>query len=244
MEYDLIRKEHVSSTNSYLAGMAREDGLPKDTVLVSGYQTYGRGQGGNSWESKAGENILISWFIQPELLSASAQFQISKVVSLSICDHLNAFIGNAYIKWPNDILVGNRKISGILIEHAILQNRIAHSIIGIGLNVNQEDFPAFPIPPTSLFLETGRKHDLEKQLRKLLKVLYMRYNQLRQGDMDGLNQAYHEHLFRYRQKSLFEAYGKQFEGVINGVNEYGQLLVELPGEIKTFNFQEIRLLIH
>ena len=244
MEYDLIRKAHVSSTNSSLAALNSDGLLRGDTVLVSDYQEDGRGQGAHGWDSRKGENILMSWLIQPELLSASEQFLISKVVSLSICDHLNDFIGSTYIKWPNDILSGNRKIAGILIEHGIMQDRIAHSIIGIGLNVNQKDFDTYPLPPTSLYLETGGKHDIEKQLRKLLKALYKRYDQLRDGDFEGLNREYLERLYRYRQQSIFEADGKKFEGVILGVNEYGQLLVKVREETVTFNFQEIRILIH
>ena len=244
MEYDLIRKGHVSSTNSYLASMNSEDPFERDTVLIADYQTDGRGQGGHGWEANAGENILMSWLIHPELLSASEQFMISKVVSLSICDHLNDFIGNTYIKWPNDILTGNRKIAGILIEHSVMKNRIAHSIIGIGLNINQKEFPTYPLPPSSLYLETGRRHDIEKQFRKLLKALYRRYNQLRSGDLDNLNREYLEHLIRYLQHALFESDGKQFDGVILGVDAYGQLLVEVAGKTRTFNFQEIRLMLH
>ena len=244
MEYDLIRKAHVSSTNTSLAALKNEGLLRGDTVLVSDYQEDGRGQGAHGWDSREGENILMSWLIQPELLSASEQFLISKVVSLSICDHFNDFVGTTYIKWPNDILIGNRKIAGILIEHGIMQDRIAHSIIGIGLNVNQKDFDTYPLLPTSLYLETGSKHDIEKQLRKLLKALYKRYDQLRDGDFEGLNSAYLERLYRYRQQSIFEAEGKKFEGVIMGVNEYGQLLVKVREETVRFNFQEIRILLH
>ena len=182
----------------------------------------------------------MSWLIHPAFLSVTDQFMISKVVSLAIIDHLNNYIGNTYIKWPNDILVGTKKIAGILIEHSIMQNRISHSIAGIGLNINQAHFPAFPVPATSLYIETGREFDLEKHLRKLIKSLYLRFDQLRTGSREVLNRDYLEHLFRYRQRSLFKTGEQYFEGAIDGINEFGQLRVSVSGEFRVFNFQEIQ----
>jgi BirA family biotin operon repressor/biotin-[acetyl-CoA-carboxylase] ligase len=216
--------------------------LNEDTVLITDYQAHGKGQGQNTWHSENGMNILLSWFIRPAFLSASHQFLISKFVSLALIDHLERYLGNIYIKWPNDILVGTRKIAGILIAHSLMMDRITHSIIGIGLNVNQDVFPSFPVTPTSLYLETGRQVDLEKQLRQVMKALYKRYEQLRNGDKKGIDEAYLEHLFRYRKPSLFAFGDNVFEGSIRGVNEYGQLLVEVSGETRIYNFQEIQLL--
>jgi len=238
----LIRKEEAGSTNMVLGDMINNGLLNTDTVLITDYQALGKGQGQNMWHSRKGMNILLSWFIRPAFLSASDQFMISKLVSLALIDHLERYLGNIYIKWPNDILVGTRKIAGILIEHSLMMDRITHSIIGIGLNVNQDAFPSYPVTPTSLYMETGRQTDLEKQLRQLMKALYKRYEQLRHGDKKGIDEAYLEHLFRYRKPSLFASGDTLFEGTIRGVNEYGQLLVDVSGETGIYNFQEIQLI--
>jgi len=244
MDYNLVRKKEVSSTNSYLSDMLKADAGTYDTVLTADFQTDGRGQGKHGWDSNRGENILLSWLIYPEFLSASNQFQISKAVSLAICDHLGCYIGNTYIKWPNDILIGTRKIAGILIENSLVQDRIQRSIVGIGMNVNQHAFPDYPLKATSIFLETGREQDIEREFRKLIKALYIRYWQLRDGRFEEIDRNYLELLFRYRQPSIFEASGKTFEGEIRGVNEFGQLNVAVKGKIRTYNFQEIKLVMH
>lgn len=244
MEYKLIRKDQVSSTNSYLSELVRNGNAPGDIVIVSDYQTVGRGQGSHGWESEQGENILLSWLIRPAFLSASEQFLISKVVSLALIDHLEAYVGNSYIKWPNDILVGTKKIAGILIEHTIIGNNILHSVAGIGLNINQPVFPEFPVPATSLYNETGRQYDLEKQMRKLIKALYKRYRQLMEGRSDLIDNDYLEHLFRYRQRGVFEAGKNRFEATVEGVNEYGQLLLKDSGGVNSYNFGEVQLLFN
>lgn len=244
MEYKLIRKEQVSSTNSYLSELIRNRDASGDIVIVSDYQTVGRGQGNHGWESDQGENILLSWLIRPEFLSASEQFMISKVVSLALIDHLEAYVGNSYIKWPNDILIGTRKIAGILIEHTVMGNNILHSIAGIGLNINQSVFPDFPAPATSLYNETGRQYELEKQMRKLIKALYKRYRQLIDGRSDLIDNDYLEHLFRYRKRGAFKAGKNRFEATVEGVNEFGQLLLKESGGINSYNFGEVQLLFN
>ena len=98
--------------------------------------------------------------------------------------------------------------------------------------------------PTSLFLETGRRYDLDKQIRKLVKSLYKRYHQLRNGKGAETDRDYLDLLYRYRQRSLFEAGGEQFEGMIHGINAYGQLEVSVSGGIRTFNFREIQLILN
>lgn len=244
MDYNLIRKEQVSSTNSYLSDLIKQGNASCDTIVIADYQTDGRGQEDNGWESKRGENLLLSWLIRPAVLSASEQFMISKVVSLALIDHLDAYVGNACIKWPNDILIGNRKIAGILIEHTILGNSILHSVAGIGLNINQADFPSFHVPATSLYKETGRQYDLEKQMRKLIRALYNRLSQLQEGQSTLLDNDYVEHLFRYRQRVVFKSGKNHFEATVEGINEFGQLLLKESGRTRSYNFGEVQLLIH
>ncbi|MBN2697526.1 MAG: biotin--[acetyl-CoA-carboxylase] ligase [Bacteroidales bacterium] len=243
MDYNLIYRREVTSTNSELLKLVKENPGVGETVLAAEYQTDGRGQGSHGWDSGRGENILFSWLVYPEFLSASEQFRISKAVSLALCDYLSNYIGNLSVKWPNDILAGSRKIAGILIENSIMQQTIQYSVIGVGLNLRQEFFPEYPLTATSLFLETGRKLNVERQTRRVLRFLYNRYEQLRDGKDERIDRDYIEKLFRYGQPSLFEAGNRQFEGTIVGVNAYGQLEVSVSGIIRSFDFREINLLL-
>ena len=107
-----------------------------------------------------GENLLMSMLLYPAFLSASRQFHLSRVVSLALCDVLGTLDIESRIKWPNDILSSKGKIAGILIEHSITAGKISHSIAGIGLNLNQAEFPDFPVPASSVRLESGKLNDV------------------------------------------------------------------------------------
>lgn len=144
-----IIKDSLSSTNSYLAGIAAD--APHGTVVMAREQTAGRGQRGNSWEAEPGQNITLSLLLRPEGLHPARQFVISQAVSLAIVDMLQSFVTEPVsIKWPNDIYVGDRKICGILIEHTITCASIDRTVVGIGLNVNQMEFHSDAPNPVSL----------------------------------------------------------------------------------------------
>ena len=117
------------------------------------YQYAGKGQGDHQWHSRPGENLLMSLLLFPAFLSASDQFYLSRVASLALIDTLKTLKLAPLIKWPNDILVNRRKLAGILIENGITGNKLSHSIIGIGMNLNQTEFPDFPLKATSVALE-------------------------------------------------------------------------------------------
>ncbi len=143
-----IALDEVSSTNTWLAQHVAD--LSHLTMVTAAQQTAGRGQRGNSWESEPGANITFSLLIRPEGVPARNQFSISEATALAITDLLALYGVKATVKWPNDIYVGDRKICGILIEHAIMGTSIMHSIIGAGLNVNQTRFVSDAPNPVSL----------------------------------------------------------------------------------------------
>ena len=141
-----IKLNDVSSTNSYISTLLSQESAIDPIVVLADYQESGKGQGNHTWHSNRGENLLMSLLLFPAFLSASSQFCLSMVASLAITDTLDSLGIAAKIKWPNDILTKNGKIAGILIEHGISGKTISHSIIGIGLNLNQHAFPEFPVP--------------------------------------------------------------------------------------------------
>ena len=190
-----IKLDAVGSTNDYASellsrGLKREK-VFEGTVVYALSQRAGKGQRGKKWESEPFKNLTFSIVFYPSFLSAQEQFMLSKAVSLGICDYVSSVINKeAKIKWPNDIKVGNEKIAGILIENSIRNNEIMHSIVGIGLNVNQTGFGKNIPNPTSLKLITGKNIDLEVCLGDLCSYLEARYLQLKSGKSKKINEDY------------------------------------------------------
>lgn len=158
-EYTYIHLSETESTNKYLRENAHlYSGL---TVVDTVYQSAGRGQRGNSWESESGCNITMSMLIYPSDIEAIRQFEISEAVALGIVDTLRPLLPchEVCIKWPNDIYVGDQKICGILIENSIVGRYIKHSIAGIGININQQRFISDAPNPVSIIQLTGKETD-------------------------------------------------------------------------------------
>jgi len=130
----------VDSTNNFAAQLVSDGLCQNGAIVLADYQTQGKGQRGNEWVSNKGENILMSIVYQPEQLKVSEQIKLNWGTSLAIISFLDDYGINAKVKWPNDILVENQKIGGILLENHLLNSIVNTSIIGIGVNVNQIDF--------------------------------------------------------------------------------------------------------
>jgi BirA family biotin operon repressor/biotin-[acetyl-CoA-carboxylase] ligase len=236
-----IKLGSVSSTNSYVSELQSQGKGREPLVVIADYQDAGRGQGTHSWHSREGENLLMSLLLFPAFLSASAQFHLSRVASLAICDTLDSVGVTARIKWPNDILTDKGKIAGILIEHGISGSQISHSIIGIGLNLNQTDFPVFPVPASSVKLEKGFNLVPEDVAVTLEQHLQDRYNKLEYGFSHKLEQDYLDKLFLINQEASFRSGRESFQAVIRGVNEFGELMVERDGEMKAYGHGDIKV---
>jgi BirA family biotin operon repressor/biotin-[acetyl-CoA-carboxylase] ligase len=241
MHIKWIKLSSTHSTNSYISGKLKQGDAKEELIVLADYQDAGRGQGTHAWQSESGKNLLMSVLLFPAFLSASQQFYLSILTSLSICDQLEEMGITPTIKWPNDILVGNRKIAGILIEHGIAGNKISNSILGIGLNLNQTRFPDFPVPATSILLEKGEHAEAHSMAEKIVKQMTVRYNQLKAGAFADLERDYYGHLLGLNQMMEFRSEGPEFRGLIRGVNEYGELLVESNGETLAYGHQEIQL---
>ena len=209
-------------------------------VVASNYQTSGNGQRGNSWESSIGDNLLISIVIEPNI-PAKDQFLLSKCVALALYDLLALYTDHVNIKWPNDILVGKQKIAGILIQNILKGNEITHSVIGVGLNVNQTEFKTYSPQATSLNLLLNIRFDISKIQKELLKCLEERIKQLRSGvDQE---KEYLSALFLNNEVAAFESEGQKFMGIIKGVSQSGKLQIQLEDDsITTFDNQEVKFL--
>jgi BirA family biotin operon repressor/biotin-[acetyl-CoA-carboxylase] ligase len=232
--------ENLPSTNSYASELLKNKEVPEGLIVYTNYQSAGRGQSGNKWESQENKNLLISIILFPNMIKPADQFLLSMVISLGICDFLQRYTDVISIKWPNDIYVNDDKIAGILIENSIMGDIIEHTIAGIGININQENFLSNAPNPVSLCTLTGRQYDLPECLGQLASDLDKRYKSLISGAPEGLKNDYISHLYRHMQWSKFRDMKGIFTGRISDVSDEGRLRVELKqGKVNEYSFKEI-----
>lgn len=241
----LVWLPECPSTNSEAQALLVQNRASEGCTVITGFQSQGRGQRGNQWHVAPGENLTLSVVWMPTFLAAGQQFLLSQAVALAVYDWASALLGpdpKLKVKWPNDLYFGNQKFGGILIENSLSGAKIQHSIVGIGLNINQQQFP---IPTaTSLSQLTGRAYALDILAARLLESLERRYLQLRAGQLGALRADYLKALYRYQETHLFEVDGRRVEGQIVGVEEDGRLAVAFGGrELRRFGMQEIRYVV-
>ncbi len=237
----LVFVPECPSTNTLAMEMAAKTNLPEGTVVATTHQTGGRGQRGNVWHVAAGMNLTFSILLKPVFLPLKNQFCLTMVTSLALIDYLRAENMEAKIKWPNDILVGQKKICGILIENSVQRESIQLSIVGIGLNINQTDFD---LPSaTSLALIGKKSFDLNLVMNTLLGKFEQRYLQLRAGKTDELKKEYLENLFGRGEQRTFISNEKKFDGTIEDVSETGELVVQVNDERRSYRLKEISFIL-
>jgi BirA family biotin operon repressor/biotin-[acetyl-CoA-carboxylase] ligase len=240
---EILEYGEIDSTNEEMSRLIGSGNLDEGTVIRAGFQTAGKGHGGNSWSSDRDRNLLISLFLKPVFLPPGLAFDLSRITSLSIVEVLDRQSINAVIKWPNDILVGLRKIAGILIENSIAGIRIGYSIIGVGLNVNQEKFETVTPAPTSMVLEKGCHFYMNLVLEDFRSALEKWYRLLQAGDRDPVTKAYRDRLYLLDRTAKFAGGGRVFKGKILGVLPDGELEVKQEGgAVHRYAFKEIEFL--
>jgi BirA family transcriptional regulator, biotin operon repressor / biotin---[acetyl-CoA-carboxylase] ligase len=236
--------ENLPSTNSHTAYLLKTNDLHEGSVIYTNYQTAGKGQLNNKWESEDGKNLLISIVLFPTMIDPSGQFLISMTISLGVCDFLKRYVPHCAIKWPNDIYVKNDKIAGILIENHILGNTIGETIVGIGLNINQKKFLSDAPNPVSLSLLTGSDLDLSICLNQLTSDIDRRYKQLISGNSTEIRNEYILMLFRLNKWKSYSDCSGRFKGRIVTVGEDGRLHIEKrPGNIVGYTFKEVGFIL-
>lgn len=240
---DVIRLEKAGSTNTWIAGHVAEIG--GNAIVIAEEQTGGRGQRGNSWESMPGKNLTFSMLYRAVDFPARCQFSISEAVALSVVDLLRYYGIEAAVKWPNDIYVGDKKICGILIEHAVMSTSIMHSIIGVGLNVNQATFMSDAPNPVSMVNIMGREYPLDELLDKAGDCLTRRLEKV--GSEDGrmaLHDEFKRKLWRgegiWKWRDMKNGAGEIFEAEVSDIHPMGFLqLRDMSGALREFAFKEV-----
>ena len=239
----IIKLDATESTNTYLKELSAKKEVKDFTIITTENQTSGRGQLNSKWESERGKNLAISILKNRINIPVDRLFLMNVCVSLSILDSLNRLnIPNLKVKWPNDILSGDFKIGGILIENIISGSKIKRSIIGFGLNVNQSEFKNAP-NASSLKKIMGHDFNLDSVFYAIIENLHQKLNRPILTFENDLYKQYHSQLFKIGVKSNFLIQKDEpIEGVIEGVSKNGKLKVKLEnGSLQEFGLKEIRL---
>lgn len=229
------------STNDIAVEMIQsENTVFEGTVIITDNQTAGRGQRGNTWEASSGENLTFSLILKPNFLKASDQFQLNIAISMGVFDFLSAFIDESLsIKWSNDIYYKDQKMGGILIENSLQGYQIGHSIVGIGLNINQLEFSNLRATSLRSITHNPLKYDLSEILKRLLENLEKNYLKIKNNDFESLKTNYLANLYRFQKYHYFKRNGQQFLGQIVGIDETGKLGIETDENVIYFDFKEV-----
>ena len=241
---NLITLKEVDSTSNFLKNMlSNSKPLVEGTVIMAESQYAGRGQQQNKWHSEPGKNLIFSLLLKPAFLSLANQFDLTRTISLGVINALKPLLGDRLkIKWPNDIYYADCKLGGILIENLVQGDQIKNSVIGIGLNINQDDFPAYVPNPVSLKQILHTDYDLKLLLSEICKNIEAAYLNLKAGQSEHVRKAYLERLYWLNEDKSFKANGLAFTGVIKGVKPNGLLLVQTEIDEAEFNLKEIEFL--
>ncbi|MEX2595875.1 MAG: biotin--[acetyl-CoA-carboxylase] ligase, partial [Salibacteraceae bacterium] len=220
----------VDSTNIHTNNLISQSDIDPWTIVSADYQQLGRGQRGKSWISEPFQNLTFSVAFQP-LISVVKQFDVSMNVMISLMEVLESYGLNPQLKWPNDVMVNGRKIAGILIENQVRSSRIDWSIVGIGLNVNQVEFPKFNWSATSIKNESSMHNELNRDRILLNIVDKMKDNwSLIQNDASFFHNRLNQMLF-YREKEVcFVKSGEEFKGIIKRIDRDGRLVLHVDGQ--------------
>jgi BirA family biotin operon repressor/biotin-[acetyl-CoA-carboxylase] ligase len=245
--FRIIRLKEVESTNSFVRlCLEKGEDLRHGTIVLTENQTAGKGTGSNSWHSEAGKNLILSILLKPERLSPEKQFILNKAMALAVSDFVEALLP-AYkirIKWPNDIYIEDKKVAGILISNTIKGDKLDDVIVGIGININQENFPGEIPNPASLSMFSDTKLNLNDCLKFLCRFLNHRYEEIICGEIQKITDEYNSKLYRLNEIHGFIKEGESFTAEITGVSEYGQLqLKSSKGEDLLFGFKEVEYVI-
>lgn len=239
---DIRYFDTLESTNNYCK-LLDLDKVKEFTVICARSQTAGIGQQGNVWVSEPYRNLTFSIILKPLFLDADEQYKLTMTTAVAVAESVESLVGGdrTRIKWPNDIYVDEKKICGILATSRIQQGKIAHTVCGIGLNVNQTDFPEWVPNPVSLKQIDGKEHNLNEVLDLVINRIVELYHTLR-TEPKRIEDRYLSLLYRRGIEADYQYKGTHIRGTILGVNRFGHLLLKRSdGELLTCNLKEISI---
>lgn len=243
MKTKIIKLQEVDSTNAYLRNYtpAPDESM---TIVTAEYQTHGKGQGKNTWESNHGENLLFSVLCHPDYVEAKNQFILSMAMALAVKDALRHYIGDIEIKWPNDIYWHGHKLGGILIECSLSGRNVRDCIMGVGIDVNQRTFENLTKNPISIFQIINREVNRDDILHAIIEELEHYLHMIEIKNYDIIQNAYRDSL--YRRIGYHPYYDKNgnFMARFVAIDPTGHLVLkDDDGMLRRYAFKEVKFLI-
>jgi BirA family transcriptional regulator, biotin operon repressor / biotin---[acetyl-CoA-carboxylase] ligase len=229
-----IYLESIDSTNTFAQELLSKSNPTEGTVISAGFQTAGKGQANNIWQSEAGKNILMSFILYPNFLRPSKQFYLSMFSANATISYISELLPQhqVRIKWPNDIYVGYQKLGGMLILNTLKGDKIEHTVVGIGLNINQKVFDDNLPNPVSLSLLTGQDHPVEKTMDGLLSSLDKYYHMLINGQHARLKTEFEEKMLYRGENAVVSTHEGSMGGIVLGISEDGKILMNIGGVVR------------
>lgn len=238
-----ILLDEADSTNTYLAGRCEREALPELTCIYTAYQSAGRGQRENFWESEAGANLLFSFVVFPTFLEARRQFLLSQITALALLEVLSQYAEGITIKWPNDIYWNDKKLCGTLIENDLTGIHISRSISGTGVNLNQMKFTSDAPNPVSLRQITGQTYDQQEILAQLMERITLYYGLLKENDTETITSRYKANLYRKEGFYPYRDADGEFRARICDIEPTGKLILEdEAGRQRGYMFKEVEFI--
>lgn len=232
------------STNVSLAEICSKGYTENLTSVYSSFQTDGRGQRGNKWESEDGKNLLFSFVIFPNGLPAREHFILLQITALALFDTLSEYTDGISIKWPNDIYWMDRKICGTLIENDLSGMNIERSISGTGVNLNQKIFRSGAPNPISLSLITGQEYDIETVLHNIMNSASIYHRMYENGESDIIRKKYFEAIYRKDGFYMYKDDNGTFDAIIEDIEKDGRLVLkDREGRVRKYLFKEVSYII-
>lgn len=232
------------STNVSLADICSKGVTENLTSVYSSFQTDGRGQRGNKWESEDGKNLLFSFVVFPKELPAKEHFILLQITALALFDTLSEYTDGIRIKWPNDIYWTDKKICGTLIENDLSGMDIERSISGTGVNLNQKVFRSNAPNPVSLSQITGQEYDAETILHKIMEHASCYYRMYENGDSESIRKMYFDAIYRKDGFHRYRDENGEFEATIEGIEKDGRfILKDREGNVRKYLFKEVEYII-
>ncbi|HAE68131.1 MAG TPA: biotin--[acetyl-CoA-carboxylase] ligase [Sphingobacterium sp.] len=241
----LIVLDEIGSTNDYLKSqLSNFKPLAEGTAILAEEQFQGKGQRGSSWVSEPGKNLTTSILLKPHFLPIAEQFALSATIAIATVNWLKSKTEQPVaVKWPNDIYVNSKKITGILIENKLKGSKIDHAIIGIGVNINQINFDTATTITSLACLTDRQDYNIKELAQELFQVIQQEYlNLYKEGAQYQLNR-YNALLFWRGEERPFLVDGIKKTGIIQQVSNDGKLLVLLEDTLREFDIKEITHLI-
>lgn len=236
--HNLLKFSWLSSTNDYCWELLSDKSIPDGTVVWTPLQTQGKGQRGKLWLSEEGKSLPFSIIFKPKV-NVSEQFFLNKAVALGVCEGIASLGVESKIKWPNDIYIEDKKVAGILIENSLRGSLLQEVVVGVGVNLNQEEFAKDLLCAVSLKQALQQAFDLEFVLEEFCYYIEKRYMQFKAGHFEKIDAEYHSLLYRYQQMQTFQVGNERFEAQILAVDKTGKIKLLHQGQTALYAMGEV-----